>query len=349
MPPGPVRFAWLKSVLKELKTLVDAQTFVFDDLLDGEESTSVMEIFKVKINSDSILNVLKMRLVVRGDLQDKLVAEDKWSPTTSFRSLKMFLAHDSRIKARVKQLNFVGAFLQAKTRSRMFVTIPKIFGILFPEYENYCGRPILLAKSMYGTTLSGKYWYMDLLEHLLEMKFKPSLNVPCLFISCDEDGNKIFLLNYVDNMLYFGMLEAKVKKFEELLKSRFDLKFMGQAHWYLSTRISQLQNFDIELDQSRYCNSIVKHYLENAGAKKVLHFHATPLPADFIPMTDDCCADEDELKELETEYNIDFASCIGSLIYLGMTCCDIIRAVNKLAKFSCCTGKQHFEALLHLL
>lgn len=164
MPPGPVRFARLKSVLKELKTLVDAQTFVFDDLLDGEESTPVMEIFKVKINSDSSLNVLKMRLVVRGDLQGKLVAEDKLSPTTSFRSLKMFLAHDSRIKARVKQLNFVGVFLQAKTRSRKFVTIPKIFGILFPEYENCCGRPVLLAKSMYGTTLSGKYWYMIFLS-----------------------------------------------------------------------------------------------------------------------------------------------------------------------------------------
>jgi hypothetical protein len=58
-----------------------------------------METFKVKVKSDGSLDKLKCRLVVRGDLQDKNITEDKWSPTASFRSLKMFLAHASRIKA----------------------------------------------------------------------------------------------------------------------------------------------------------------------------------------------------------------------------------------------------------
>jgi hypothetical protein len=42
---------------------------------------------------------------------------------------------------------------------------------------------------------------------------------------------------------------------------------MGQAHWYLSTRINQLSNYDIELDQSRYCKAVVKKYLDSAGTK----------------------------------------------------------------------------------
>jgi uncharacterized hydantoinase/oxoprolinase family protein len=37
---------------------------------------------------------------------------------------------------------------------------------------------------------------------------------------------------------------------------------------------------------------------------------------------------------LGTIYNIDFASCVGSLIYLGMTRTDIAYAVNKLAKYA---------------
>jgi hypothetical protein len=133
-----------------------------------------METFKVKVKSDGSLDKLKMLLVVRGDLQDKNITEDKWSPTASFHSLKMFLAHAARTKARVKQLDFVGAFLQAKMRTRMFVTIPKIYGILFPEYCQYCGVPVRLGMSMYGTTLCGKYWYLDLTEYLLELGFKPS-------------------------------------------------------------------------------------------------------------------------------------------------------------------------------
>jgi hypothetical protein len=60
---------------------------------------------------------------------------------------------------------------------------------------------------------------------------------------------KIFLLNYVDNMLYFGTDSGEVLWFEQALKGRFNLELMGQAHWYLATRINQLSNFDIELDQ----------------------------------------------------------------------------------------------------
>jgi hypothetical protein len=188
--------------------------FVEDVLLDGEVSTPVMAIFEVKINCDGSLDKLKTRIVVRGDLQGKLIAEDKWFLTTSFWALKMFLAHACRLKARVKQLDFVGAFLQAKTRSQMFITIPKIYSILFPEYAKYCGHPVCMAKSMYRTTLSSKYWLLELLEYLLEIKFKARQNVPCLFILCYRETEKIFLLNYVDDMLYFGT-DAKVKHFKE--------------------------------------------------------------------------------------------------------------------------------------
>ncbi len=107
-----------------------------------------------------MLDKLKCRRVVRGDLQDRNITEDKWSPTASFRSLKMFLAHASRIKAQVKQLDFAGAFLQAKMRTRMFVAIPKIYGILFPEYSAYfhleyqsdcilsCGVPVMSMRKI---------------------------------------------------------------------------------------------------------------------------------------------------------------------------------------------------------
>jgi hypothetical protein len=93
MPDGPVRREWLKSVLKELKTLMDAGTFSIETMLEGEVSTPMMETFKVKINSDGSSDKLKTRIVLRGNLQSKSISEDKWSPTASFRSLKMFLVH----------------------------------------------------------------------------------------------------------------------------------------------------------------------------------------------------------------------------------------------------------------
>jgi len=141
----------------------------------------------------------------------------------------------------VKQLDFVGAFLQAKMRTRMFVAIPKILGILFPKYAWCTGKPVRLLMSMYGTTLCGKYWYLDLLDFLMEIGFKEWGCVKCSFIKEFSDGNKIFLLNYVDDMLYHGTSIERVQAFEQQLGERFHLELLGNAHWYLGSRINQLK------------------------------------------------------------------------------------------------------------
>lgn len=71
-----VKQEWLKSVRKELKTLVDSNTFQEDTMHSGETSTPVMEIFKVKVKKDNSLDKLKTWLVVRGELHNKNITED---------------------------------------------------------------------------------------------------------------------------------------------------------------------------------------------------------------------------------------------------------------------------------
>jgi hypothetical protein len=69
-------------------------------------------------------------------------------------------------------------------------------------------------------------------------------------------------------MLYYGTDTKRVKEFEEQFGERFNLELLGQAHWYLGTRIRQLANYNIELDQSRYCLSIVKDILTQQDVQK---------------------------------------------------------------------------------
>ena len=90
-------------------------------------------------------------------------------------------------------------------------------------------------------------------------------------------------------------------------------------------------------------------YLETAGCAKNLWQHDTPLPSGFTPTCEDCAATDEECQELSTTFNLDFESCIASLIYLSMTRTDIFYAVNKLAKFTRWPGKLLFEALIYLL
>ncbi len=99
-------------------------------------------------------------------------------------------------------------------------------------------------------------------------------------------------------MLFYGMDTKKVQEFEGQLGKLFNLELLGQAHWYLGTRIRQLANYDIELDQSRYCLSIVKKYLDTAGCPKNNRRHETPLALDFVPTSDYCSNSEAEAKKL---------------------------------------------------
>ena len=87
---------------------------------------------------------------------------DTWSPTASMRTLKYFLADAAKHKARVHQIDFIGAFLQAKYKNRVFVKLDMRYAYYFPEYAQYFGRDLNVLKSMYGMTKSGNLFTDEL-------------------------------------------------------------------------------------------------------------------------------------------------------------------------------------------
>ena len=122
----------------------------------GEPGTPCMDVYKAKIQSDGSLEKLKLRIVVRGDLQNKELVEETWSPQASKRTLKYFLADAAKHTARVHQLDFIGSFLQAKVKNRVFVKLDIRYTDYFPEYSKYFGRSLILLKSVYGMINYGK-------------------------------------------------------------------------------------------------------------------------------------------------------------------------------------------------
>ena len=74
--------------------------------------------YKAKIQSDGSLDKLKLRIVVRGDLQNKDMVGDTWSPTASMRNMKYFLSDEAKHKARVHQLDFIGSISQRMPSQR---------------------------------------------------------------------------------------------------------------------------------------------------------------------------------------------------------------------------------------
>ena len=127
-----------------------------------------MDVYKAKIQSDGSLDKLKLKIVVRGDLQNKEMVGDTWSPTASMRTLKYFQAYAAKHKARAHQLDLIEAFLQAKLKNRVFVKLDIRYTDYFPEYAQYFGGALRLLKSIYGMTKSGKFFSDELTEWLIE-------------------------------------------------------------------------------------------------------------------------------------------------------------------------------------
>ena len=166
-----IRKPWLKETLKEIKNLINNQTFLIEDQNEGEPVTPCMDVYKAKIQSDGSLDKLKLIIVVRGDFQNKEMVGYTWSPAASMRTLKYFLADAAKLKARVHQLYFIGAFLQVKVKNIVFVKLDSRYTDYFPEYAQYFGRDLRLLKSMYGMTNSGKLFADELTEWLIEGGF----------------------------------------------------------------------------------------------------------------------------------------------------------------------------------
>ena len=107
------------------------------------------------------------------------------------RTLKYFLEDAEKHKARVHKLYFIGAFLQAKVKNRVFVKLDIRYADYFPEYAQYFEISLKLLKSMYWMTNSGKLFADELTEWLIEEGFMQSHFQMSIYYKYAPDGSII--------------------------------------------------------------------------------------------------------------------------------------------------------------
>ena len=71
-----IKKPWLKATLKDIKNIINNQTFLVQDPEKGGPMIPCMDVYKAKIQSDWSLNKLKFRIVVIGYLQNKELVGD---------------------------------------------------------------------------------------------------------------------------------------------------------------------------------------------------------------------------------------------------------------------------------
>ena len=101
---------------------------------------------------------------------------------------------------------------------------------------------------------------------------------------------------YIDDSLYFNTKgnEQLIKQFEDDLQSRFKVQLQGDAHWFLSMRITRNKNGDYKIDQNRYTKSIIKKF-PGVTNEKITN---RPLPSEWEATKLQESKSDDEAKSL---------------------------------------------------
>eukprot|EP00957_Ditylum_brightwellii_P016913 1275624-Ditylum_brightwellii.AAC.1 len=155
--PPEIRKLPLNATGSESENLISNDIFQLEQPQSDDQVIPTMFVIKCKSKSDGTMETLKARVVARGDIQHRDEFTDTWSSHISMKGLRMFLAMTAKLLKRVKQADFIGAYIQAKDQGRFFIRSSEIYKQYFPTMSKYFGRPQRLRKAIYSLTLSGKY------------------------------------------------------------------------------------------------------------------------------------------------------------------------------------------------
>ncbi|KAI2507460.1 hypothetical protein MHU86_6952 [Fragilaria crotonensis] len=178
-------------------------------------------------------------------------------------------------------------------------------------------------------------------------RFYQSPSEPSYFVRYDKHNQWLRLLFFVDDMLYAGSNDSIEKQFEDSVRNRFDVKFLGPAQWFLQMRIHKHSDSSYTLDQHRYVLNTLQRYDPNSEFPE----RDTPFPPDYTFSKDNRPVTASDLTLVEQkQQRLPFRSAVCTLLYLAYnTRADILFAVCKLAKACISPGIPDFRALTWLI
>jgi hypothetical protein len=86
-----------------------------------------------------------------------------------------------------------------------------------------------LAKALYGLKQAPRQWYADVRGYLLEQGYEAHPVEECLFMKTLEDGRRVWVLLFVDDMICIGDREGDTIEFIENMTRKYDIKYLGEA------------------------------------------------------------------------------------------------------------------------
>ena len=321
---------WKDSILKEARSIIEKGTFRDEVWLDGVNTKPLplMWVLTQKYHDDGSIEKYKARLVVLGHLQNfgSGATGDVYAPVASMNSVRMLFAMAAARGWHLEQTDFVTAFLNAEPGEEIFVSMDaetaeilrEASSDLPEEMQLTNARFKRLAKSLYGTRIAPRRWWLELKTFLESIGFESNSNEPCLFRR-GSGLDLIYFLWFVDDGICCGFNKEAIDRAKAELASKYEMKDLGACKRFLGLNVKREGGL-LSLSQEGYIDEMLQRYnMEDCkpvttpaeqgdNLSEVVDEEFTSIdPADVVTTEDD---------EDPTKYPLREA--VGSLLFLSM-------------------------------
>ena len=340
---GPYKQQWEDALKLEIQSLNNNGTWQRVRKPPGANVIKCRWVFKVKYNSDGVLDKFKARLVAKGFKQKFMVDYfETYAPVASKESFRVFLSIVAKKNLKMQQYDVPSAYVQANLQEEIYIEMPEKFSggknDLGQPTGDACsdGRPddvLRLVKGLYGLKQAGRAWYKEVTQTLKKIGLTPTLSDPCVF-TCFDGDRMLILLLYVDDIIIAHNWEEKNEEVVNELKRAYNVKELGEVKHFLGMKI-QRRGDGILVSQEHFVRELLRRFnIEDVPPRH------TPLDAQEMFM---------ESSSTDAE-GVPYRQIVGALLYVS-TCSrpDISFAVGQAAKFASKPKLEHWEQLKKIL
>jgi hypothetical protein len=189
-----------------------------------------------------------------------------------------------------------------------------------------------LKKALYGMKQAPRAWYYRLHNFLQDKGFKKGIVDSNLYIKSEGD-NLLFVLVYVDDIIFGCTNESYVHWFANSMKTEFEMSMIGELSYFLGLQVNQ-SYVGIFISQEKYLKEMLKKFqMEDSSPVST-------------PMVVGCKLSKNDMSP-DVDQRI-YRSMIGSLLYIATSHPDIMQVVGMVGRYQSAPKQSHLVAITRI-
>jgi len=251
------RNAWLDAMNDELRAHRENNTW---SVVKRNASMNVIDtkwVYVKKKDENGVVKRFKARVVAKGYSQQYGIDyRETFAPVIKLKSLRLIIALSSttNTKRRLEQLDVKTAFLNAKVKEDIYVSVPKGMSV-------GVGVVLKLNKALYGIKQAPHEWNNEIDSFIQSIGFTQCIKDTCVYVKMSKTNNVIILGLFVDDMI-ISYDDRDVNEWNELkgkLMNKYKLSDEGEANVIVGMKLTR-KGQNVYVDQRAYVREKLEEF-----------------------------------------------------------------------------------------